>query len=88
MIVEAARAALRDLEVEDVKVGDAVQHTASHDFDLDKWSIHFRRTGGEWFRVVLDTHYVHATHGQRNPETLTAEISRLFQEPNNHIPLQ
>lgn len=86
LIREAAETALTELEIEDINV-DVVQHTASYDFNLAKWSIHFRKSIGEYFRVVLDTHQVHITYGPRNKETLTAEMIRLLQDPRNYMPL-
>lgn len=86
-IFEAAVAALRELEIEDITVDAVERHVASYDFNSSKWSVHFRKSNGEYFRVILNTDQVHMTYGPRNKGTLTAEMVRLLQKPENYIPL-
>ena len=49
-LMAAARRALGTLEIQNASVDDAVQHTATHDFDLNRWSIHFQEDGGKYFQ--------------------------------------
>jgi len=87
-LIEAARRALITLKIQNACVDDAIPHTATHDFDLNKWSVHFREDSAKYFRVVVDTRDVLERYGQINEDTLAERIVALLAErdPNDYLP--
>lgn len=79
-LMKAATRALTALEIQNAQVDDAIQHTATHDLDLDKWSVHFREDGGRYFRVVVDTRQVLLRYGHIGEDSFTQEIYELLQK--------
>ena len=86
-IRQAADEALEQLEIADTTLSDVVQHRASYDFDLMKFSVQYREATGKYFRVVVNVIEVMQEYGNHSVEAFRRKIIQLLQErdPNDYM---
>ena len=86
-IRQAANEALEQLEIADTTLSDVVQHCASYDFDLNKFSVQYRETSGKYFRVVVHVIEVMKEYDNHSVEAFRRKIIQLLQErdPNDYM---